>query len=94
MSKGEEYAKVMPKILVYMYDEGAIGQSQAVQVDPIATKFGLQPPEVACLMELLVDQGNVKQVDQQRYKLTAAGFEAAGRLSKGESYSWVRPAAR
>jgi DNA-binding IclR family transcriptional regulator len=94
MSKGDEYAEVVPKILLYMYEAGAIGKSQAVQVDPIAKKFGLQPPEVACLMELLVDQGNVKQVELQRYALTAAGFEAAGRLSEGKSYRWVRPSAR
>ena len=94
MSKGDEYAKVMRRILVYMYDEGAIGKSQALQVDTIAEKSGLKPPEAASLMKLLEEQGNVTGVELQRYRLTAAGFEAAGRLSKDEHNRWVRPAAR
>ena len=93
MSKGDEYAEVMPKILVYMYQEGAIGTSQTLHLDAIAEKFGLQPAEAQSVMELLKEQGKVARPAAKRYRLTGPGFEEAERLSKSKKFTWARGAA-
>ena len=89
MSKGDEYAKAMPEILVYMYGEGAVGPEQTAHLDAIAQEVGLQPKEAKSVMRLLEEQGKVTQVTGKFYRLTGPGFEEAQRLSKSKK-SWVR----
>ena len=93
MSKGDEYAKVMRQILVYMYQEGAISKTQTLHLDAIAENLELQPAEAQSAMELLKEQGKVTRVLGKHYKLTGRGFEEAERLSKSKNSTWVRPSA-
>ena len=87
MSKGDEYAKVMPQILAYMYEQGAIGKKppSVLKVDAIAEKFGLELGEAASVMQLLDEQGNVTGPGGRYYRLTGPGFELARQLSKSKN---------
>ena len=95
MSKGDEYAKVMPQILAYMYEQGVIGREppSVLNVDAIAEKFGLELTEAASVMQLLKEQGNVTGRYGGYYRLTGPGFELAERLSKSKKFTWARGAA-
>lgn len=94
MSKGDEYAKVMAGILVYMYEQGAIGLKQTVLLAAIEERFELQRAEAQSVMKLLEEQGSVERVVGPSYRLTGRGFEEAGQLSKTKNSTWVRGAAR
>ncbi len=87
MSKGDEYAKVMRQILVYMYQEGAIGNTPTtvVKVDEIVEMFELDLTEAVSVMKLLDHQGYVTGRTGGYYWLTGRGFEQAERLSKSKN---------
>ena len=80
MSKGDEYAEAMPKILVCMYNAGAADLEHTLHLDAIAKEVGLQPKELRAVMRVLQEQGKVTRVVGKRYRLTGPGFKEAQRL--------------